>query len=1376
MFLILPCVSALSISEVALVRNGGEISTINPTIPQTVFVSLLTDATTGSINADLSDLGGGSGSVLVSECESEGNSHRCLIDRFQITKGGTVRTWISVGGSSSEAVETEIDLRVDTQGPKLNGLRSDVCDDEQCYIGNEQLMNITITVEDGPIESGNFHYQLGSMIKQPQVCGPTGCRDLIRLTCRDGEMMSLRVLRSHQGITSSDDAGNAFTDLSNRTSVVCDAKAPEILKVTYNGTGPGGSVAQGSRLQVLAVVKDTTKPTISLGIVNLQENVSVNASAKGECKNMSAGRWACGVSVGNLQFGSNLLVPVTITDSVGLSTTRDMRVAQILQVANATEIPDLFSSQATSTMPSQINRVALDLALENGFELQHMISYNLRAKESGARVLHQRILPQTCKIATSSGSDPYRENLEANWSVAPALYSPLEIFNPSARAGVANRVQGSFLSADIAIDENIVMCNISLVVAKYNKVYAQEEMETLYWPLNFRNSKLGEPGGAFIEKIEKEKAKLNGGVNRILKTAKTITSTMSHVCQIQGVMNQATNQMVALEGIAMSMSFVPGMTAVQSAAGGTAGSLLTLTSQTWMGDIFGGGVGKIGDALSDLEGPIKQMCRHIHCDLSERSKEQKAETKTDAAFDKIENTISVVPNGYGAGDGQAEYFESLVGEGRSGIVTGELFSNLNSPNLDNSLYASMAYGCFPAVIHNLDKYRQIDCGYLQCLKEQALGGTSITPCEEARGAKMCTAALGEVFELPFVNIYKNLVGNINKLIQNSGYIATKAIVGSCPDGEINGWGPKAFACRIIRSVDNTKQFSSVSSYNAIYRPAYEQDLCAAVLCEGDACERTSGSYLERSFFPGYVGYTWPQRAEEERLLAAREVGRERITDYIVAQKAPQELAAEFRELKGKYDIAKKRFDAADEPTDDVIDYKEYNVAKVALESVEKDLVTWNQKVTSSRESVEGVTLNSRDSATQIIASAQQDLADLEDAAEKITFTEEEKKNIEAIYNQGKDTKTDAEEIAKNLAEVCAEFTLDECIRLNNENLKQKVPKTIASEMEEIIGKVESYKKWNGNIEDLKILEKIDVCKDGACHLPSCDLRVVSCAQRVEEYNKLKGKLDEEKKEIRSIDGVASICEVKDVNSESECIPITEADNLDTVGSAKKLANKEKMNDYLGGITSIGTQYAVSQGYFDVLTLGAWGSWGEKISGATSNVLDPEQWKANICNPRGDLSDLTKDQSSVYMFSRGTYRPVLTFAAERLELPSGEYLYTASTVIISAEYDVNATVRLGSEELGVIPIREDEQESRGFSIISPTYHTELCVQFTKSFPQAGKEKEYCREVRDNAYDRGAQVMYDFNYGEDNPWISEIENQDAITATALSTIGAVSGGPQ
>ncbi len=101
-------------------------------------------------------------------------------------------------------------------------------------------------------------------------------------------------------------------------------------------------------------------------------------------------------------------------------------------------------------------------------------------------------------------------------------------------------------------------------------------------------------------------------------------------------------------------------------------------------------------------------------------------------------------------------------------------------NYDN-LYLSIISLCIPGVIHNLDKFRQIKCQYIDCLENSVPAGTAtIHACSEMYDVLVCKYFVGPLWELiPFLASFEQLARLVQSLITDPVAVVTSAVILGC---------------------------------------------------------------------------------------------------------------------------------------------------------------------------------------------------------------------------------------------------------------------------------------------------------------------------------------------------------------------------------------------------------------------------------------------------------------------------------------------------------------------------------------------------------------------------------------------------------------------
>ncbi|MGV8141646.1 MAG: hypothetical protein ACP5NW_04365, partial [Candidatus Woesearchaeota archaeon] len=106
------------------------------------------------------------------------------------------------------------------------------------------------------------------------------------------------------------------------------------------------------------------------------------------------------------------------------------------------------------------------------------------------------------------------------------------------------------------------------------------------------------------------------------------------------------------------------------------------------------------------------------------------------------------------------------------------------PDVGDSMIMAFTTQCWPAVYYNFEKWRQVDCNYLYCLKMAAYTGMDVSACDQARYSQSCMYIVGELFEVvPGVNTAIDFMENAADYAGNFLPLAASSLMNRalCPD-------------------------------------------------------------------------------------------------------------------------------------------------------------------------------------------------------------------------------------------------------------------------------------------------------------------------------------------------------------------------------------------------------------------------------------------------------------------------------------------------------------------------------------------------------------------------------------------------------------------
>jgi hypothetical protein len=114
-----------------------------------------------------------------------------------------------------------------------------------------------------------------------------------------------------------------------------------------------------------------------------------------------------------------------------------------------------------------------------------------------------------------------------------------------------------------------------------------------------------------------------------------------------------------------------------------------------------------------------------------------------------------------------------------------------SLNVKESWILSLATLCIPGMIYNLEKWRQIQCTYGNCLISNARNSLPTTLCTSNKAFAECKFIYGPIFELvPFANFLSQIQNIIKNIMSNYLILIDYALYAAC----YTSWGFKCATC------------------------------------------------------------------------------------------------------------------------------------------------------------------------------------------------------------------------------------------------------------------------------------------------------------------------------------------------------------------------------------------------------------------------------------------------------------------------------------------------------------------------------------------------------------------------------------------------------
>jgi ElaB/YqjD/DUF883 family membrane-anchored ribosome-binding protein len=775
-------------------------------------------------------------------------SYICKTSPFTLstsTPDNIVTTRIKMD-TQSKSQSFTLSITQDNSSPTLVSIKTNYCDDTTCYASNSPF-KFTVEFSDNMT---SFDYNLVYLTAGTNIIGYTSnctdnvCTGSMTLPCNptaSSQEFQLK-LGSVQGVASKEDAQNLAIETDSQ-QVTCVDTQPLITQTTAPvGDGPANQIVRGGTLTFQTEVRSYVGP--ALGYVNTS-NISDVDTTPANCINdpntSDSQMYICTWQITDLKVNSivknKILQPFILNFVVSDAIGNTNNVTQIVNVLNLTTLAgnktakEISGFTGVSTYPTEgLNRMTLNLAASNSMPYPFYVNYNLKGAHSDSKIVNQVLDRCWYKLPDETdynNSDSY--NLLSN------VQSESRILYPSASIGSTNRLSLQLRAPEDVLDKADVFnttCQIEFVAGNSKSIFSKPELENITFLITLRESRLGEPGAVFVDKIQQQEASLRGGGNQFLLKLRTVRASLDGICGIMDTLTAvgATGSSLTVAGQSMQGTPASGIgTAIKNAGVKLSGSMATLTAGIWGDD--------------SKPGVLKQVCRQVNCRGID---DFYGKIDSQTLKNIFDSTATIRNADYNMGvkiNEQVSHDQTTT----KGVLGDELTSNLDVVDYKNSMVMSMLHLCVGGMVYNAGKWQDINCGYLQCLKDQSLSAGSVSVCDMGRSYKMCTQVVGEVMELPFARIIKNLAANINAIINNlpgfmfkvattipcitKGYftpLGSTTPAAACMAG--NEW--ECVSCHVARSITNIVDLKKTTN-QVFVTPMVDDTICLKALCNAN---------------------------------------------------------------------------------------------------------------------------------------------------------------------------------------------------------------------------------------------------------------------------------------------------------------------------------------------------------------------------------------------------------------------------------------------------------------------------------------------------------------------------------------------------------------
>ncbi|MBI4176705.1 MAG: hypothetical protein HY518_05855, partial [Candidatus Aenigmarchaeota archaeon] len=499
-------------------------------------------------------------------------------------------------------------------------------------------------------------------------------------------------------------SGSSTDLLGNRASLfsqtfTIDSTLPVITDGEIKGIGgltgqSGDFVGVGDRIGIsLNITEDTEIASVS---ANLSAFIPGASSVSGTCENSGDNIFLCSIISDPVERAATGMATVTVVDAAGNSAiiSRELRT----YATNSNLTPNFWTS-SVSCSPR-----VLDRQLGTLIEQREYCTVSLAQRSPGTSPRTVAISLAGCTgDGASSGSN---------------LIQSAAVFNTNA-GSTSPLIKLTLKKDSLNINEIRTSCTLNILTVSGGYITQSPEQEIVPITIQLFDNPLGTLDAGVQAKIDaameatKGTGKLIGTLNKVMFIAKRI-------CQLFGVIYGLVSFAVIV-GVKLEVVEATTCTSVL----GLPACPATYTTKEAYCEAQQKGA-QAADVWYLTGG---KFCKFVNCEWSPE------------IIEKMKGWSSEMINKATPGAELFKYFPE-------GSPAGAL-----SPK--SSLATSVLFACIPGIIENLDKYRQIDCLYADCLltavKED---NVPITACENLKAQATCKYVMGEVFAIvPFTALF-----------------------------------------------------------------------------------------------------------------------------------------------------------------------------------------------------------------------------------------------------------------------------------------------------------------------------------------------------------------------------------------------------------------------------------------------------------------------------------------------------------------------------------------------------------------------------------------------------------------------------------------------
>lgn len=530
-------------------------------------------------------------------------------------------------------------------------------------------------------------------------------------------------------------------DEKTYVGISVDPKAPVAKSINITPIGGLAPAFSGFAKigDKIAVIANVTEDNGVFAVADFSGFISGASKVVGSCERLQADEHVCAWVTDTIDLESSSVIKFNFSDNAGntLIVTRSFKT---FGIENAT-VPD-FWSNSVSCSPSSIDR-----------ELGPLINQ---------RVYCQVILRQ--KSVTKPVSTVFIGPASCSGNGA-SLVQNVETLNTD--AGSASPIIKLTLKRDeLKVNGAELSCpfNIFSKIGSGTSITKNPEIENAKIALQFFNNPLGELAQSVQDEIDSAKDDAQG-IWDLIGTLNKIVFYAKRICQIINTLVNILSVFYFIWGIVKTGELTCKGSGIANLFGACTAIQVQASTSCITLDTAAGSGNQPGTVEGIYQG-LNWACDVVNCKITP--------LWGPAVKDFINNNmpLALSPGQYvgsktkvqqdGLGFGGVKPVEAKGGDNNP-IKLGRPISEYMDPN--KNIAVAALFACLPGIIYGLEKWRQIQCLYADCL-QNAVGkeGLPVTACQDQKHFATCKYLTTELFAIfPWTAVFDHFM----KLIKNS---------------------------------------------------------------------------------------------------------------------------------------------------------------------------------------------------------------------------------------------------------------------------------------------------------------------------------------------------------------------------------------------------------------------------------------------------------------------------------------------------------------------------------------------------------------------------------------------------------------------------------